>query len=74
MLANQDKNKVGFQVKGDWVKQAKLLKVRFPKLTTADLQYEPGKENELLSKMAARLNKKREDIMDILKKMTAELN
>jgi len=37
-------------------------------LTDADLKFEAGKENELLERIGKRLNKKREELINIIKK------
>ena len=57
-----------FKVTGNWELQSKALKVKFPKLTDSDLKFETGKENELLTRIETKLNKKRLEVIDILKK------
>lgn len=68
MDATQNKNGEVFKIIGDWAAQSKQLKEKFTQLTDADLKYEPGKENELLSRVETRLNKKREEVINIIKK------
>ena len=63
----QNKNDNTFKVTGDWAAQSKQLKVKFSQLTDADLKFETGKENELLSRVETRLNKKREEVINIIK-------
>lgn len=58
---------VDFKITGDWGKQSKQLKEKFNQLTDADLKFETGKENELLGRMETRLDKKREDVISIIK-------
>ena len=53
---------------GDWNEQSKILKEKFNQLTDADLAYETGKENELLTRVESRLNKKRDEVINIIKK------
>ena len=65
----QTKAKIGsFKVVGNWDEQSKKLKEEFSELTDADLTFENGKETELLTRIEARLNKKRDAVIKILKK------
>lgn len=57
-----------FKVTGDWDAQAKQLKEKFSQLTDADLKFEHGKEEELLTRVETRLNKNREEVINIIKK------
>lgn len=61
------KDREHFKITGDWNKQSKGLKVRFPILTDSDLKFETGKENELLARIKSRLGKKHLEVMIILK-------
>ena len=68
-MSNQDNNiPVGFKITGNWNDQAITLKEKFNQLTDADLKYEPGKEHELLTRMETRLNKKRDEVVNIVNK------
>ena len=65
----QMRGKIGsFNVVGNWDEQSKKLKEEFSELTDADLKFENGKEFELLTRIEARLNKKRDAVIKILKK------
>lgn len=57
-----------FKITGNWNNQSKELKNKFSQLTDADLKFETGKEEDLLKRMETRLNKKREDVINIIKK------
>ena len=57
-----------FAIRGDWNAQSKLLKEEFTQLTDADLEFESGKEHELLGRMATRLNMKHSEVIGIIKK------
>lgn len=57
-----------FKVTGNRQLQSKALKVKFSKLTDSDLKFETGKENELLTRVESRLDKKRLEVIDILKR------
>ncbi|AEA45050.1 hypothetical protein [Fluviicola taffensis] len=62
-------NKTGsFKISGDWAKQSTQLKEKFTQLTDSDLKFEPGKENELLTRVETRLNKKRDEVINIINK------
>ncbi len=65
-----EKNKVNenFKITGNWQPQSKLLQEKYSQLTAADLEFEPGKEEELIKRVETRLNKKREEVINILKK------
>jgi len=55
-------------ITGDWDIQSIVLKETFPQLTDDDLLFESGKEAELLARVESRLNKPREEIIDIIYK------
>jgi uncharacterized protein YjbJ (UPF0337 family) len=57
-----------FKITGNWAEQAKTLKTKFPKLTDADLKFEAGKEDQLVSKLATALSKKKDEVINLLKK------
>ncbi len=57
-----------FKVTGNWEHQPKAPKVKFPKLTDSDLKVETDKEIELLTRIESKLDKKRLEVFDILKK------
>jgi hypothetical protein len=61
-----------FKITGDWAVQSKHLKQQFSQLTDADLTFEVGKENDLLKKIETRLNKKRDEVINIIKKTQTE--
>jgi hypothetical protein len=56
-----------FKVVGNWDVQSEKLKKKFSQLTDADLTFEPGNEGDLLARLGTRLNKKRDEIIDIIK-------
>lgn len=55
------------KLSGDWNAQSKELKTRYPQLTDADLNFEPGKENELISRVQSRLKKNHTEVVRILR-------
>lgn len=57
-----------FKMTGNWDDQTVVLKEKFPQLTDADLKFETGKESDLLKRIETRLNKKREEVINIIKK------
>lgn len=62
-----DKNGA-FKIGDNWASQSKALKGQFSQLTDADLKFEKGKENELLNRVETRLNKNREEVINIINK------
>jgi uncharacterized protein YjbJ (UPF0337 family) len=68
MDTTQKKNGETFKITGNWNSQSKQLKEKFPQLTDSDLKFETGKEEELLSRLQTKLNKKREEVIDIINK------
>lgn len=73
MDTTQNKTPEDFKITGNWDIQSKKLKEKFSQLTDADLKFETGKENELLTRVETRLNKKREEVINIIKKGQAEI-
>ncbi len=69
---NQNKSTEDFKITGNWDAQSKQLKEKFVQLTDSDLKFETGKENELVGRLETRLNKKREEVINILKKNQVE--
>lgn len=68
-MENSNKSANGdFKVSGNWEQQSNLLKEKFPQLTVSDLKFEEGKENELLTRVQQRLNKGRDEVINILRK------
>jgi hypothetical protein len=55
-----------FKVTGNWELRSKALKVKFPNLTDSDLKFEIGRESALLSRIRIRLNKKRQEVINML--------
>lgn len=56
-----------FRITGDWLYQSRQLKSQFSVLTAEDLHFERGKEEELIKRIGARLQKTREDVILIIK-------
>ena len=68
MEAKTNKEPLIFKIIGDWKRQADKLKEKFPQLTDADLKFETGRESDLLKRIETRLHKKREEVINIIKK------
>ena len=65
----QTTSKVGaYKIVGNWDEQSKTLKEKFPQLTDEDLKFEIGKDIELFARLENRLNKKRGEVISLLKK------
>ncbi len=54
---------------GNWDWQPQMFKEQFEQLTLADVTIEFGKENEMLNRIAIRLNKSRFQVIRILKSL-----
>lgn len=66
----QNENSGLFHGTKDWDWQSKLLlKEQFGQLTLADVQFENGQEDQLLSRIGARLLKTQQEVISILKKL-----
>jgi uncharacterized protein YjbJ (UPF0337 family) len=72
MNTPNNKNEQPFKINGNWDDQSKQLKTQFPQLTDADLEFETGKEDELLTKVETRLNKDRKEVIGIIRKNQEE--
>jgi hypothetical protein len=57
-----------FKVVGNWSTQSVALKEKFAQLTDADLKLEVGKEEDMLTRVCARLHKNRDEVVNIIKK------
>jgi hypothetical protein len=68
MENNKNGAKEDFKIIGNWDKQSNALKEKFPQLTLADLKFEQGKESEMLTRVQERLNKGREEVINIIRK------
>ena len=68
MEAKASREPLIFKIIGDWKRQADKLKEKFPQLTDSDLKFESGRESDLLKRIESRLHKKREEVMNIIKK------
>ena len=68
MDAHQNKTTTeAFKVTGNWSMLSKKLKSKFAQLTEADLKFETGKEDDLVARLASRLNKKKDEVIQLLK-------
>ena len=73
-MSDTTQNREGgtFKVTGDWASQSKQLKEKFAQLTDSDLKFEAGKEHELLGRLETKLNKKRDEVINIIKKASQQ--
>jgi hypothetical protein len=58
----------GIVITSDWTAHSRGLREHYPLLSDNDLHYEPGKEAEMLCRIETRLNKTREEVIQILQK------
>jgi hypothetical protein len=66
MKAAQFLNHDNFQFPVSWEVLSNRLIVKFPHLANANLSFEQGREEELFARLETLLNRRREDIMNIL--------
>lgn len=52
--------------KGKWSEQKGKLKAKFSTLTDADVHYEEGKKDEMLTKIQTKLGKTKEELANII--------
>jgi uncharacterized protein YjbJ (UPF0337 family) len=57
----------GLDARGNWNEIKGNLKQRFSNLTDDDLKYVEGKENELIGRLQQKLNKTKNQVIDLLK-------
>jgi hypothetical protein len=57
-----------FKMSGNWNEQAKELQRQFSQLSDSDLEFQEGKEEELLKRMSVKLNKSRAEVIDLIAK------
>ena len=53
-------------VKGSWNEQKSKLKAKFSILTDADLRYEDGKKDEMLTRIQTKLGKTKEELQKVM--------
>ena len=63
MEPTQKKSTEAFKISRNWSAQSKQLKEKYPQLTDADLKFEVGKEEELLTRLQTRLHKNRQEVI-----------
>lgn len=68
MEAKKESQTNDFKITGNWAAQSEKLKQKFSQLTDADLKFETGKEGDMLSRVEKKLNKKREEVENIIRK------
>ena len=66
MEPTQKRTTETFKISGNWSAQSKQLKEKYPQLTDSDLKFEPGKEEELLTRLQSRLHKNRQEVIAVI--------
>jgi hypothetical protein len=61
-------NKMKNQIPGNWSEHARNLREAYPGLTEEDVKYEPGKEDDLFSRLEKKLKKSKEEIQQLFTK------
>ena len=65
-MESPDKKNQEFNVSENWNEQSKILMKNFSQLTNEDVKFEKGKENDLLKRIQTKLNKQREEVIQII--------
>jgi hypothetical protein len=55
------------KILGDWDSKSKLLRRRFPQLMPSDLKLDKNDEDDLLDRIAQRLQKTKAEVLEIIK-------
>jgi hypothetical protein len=71
MDTSKNNKSEGFKITGNWERQSKQLKKKFCQLTNADMKLTPGKDEELLTRIETRLNKSRQEVINLIKNCQA---
>ena len=72
MVITYFKEMQDFEITGDWTKQTKRLKEKYPQLTDEDLFWEPDGEAELLLRIQMKLKTSIKDAIKIIKSVMPE--
>ena len=67
-MKNTTDLKSKLQIDFDWSNQSKKLMEKYPQLTSKDVSFETGKEEDLINRLETKLNKKRDEVINIIKK------
>lgn len=62
------------KITGNWENSAKQLREKHSNLSVEDLKFEPGKENELLSRIGSRLGKNKTEIVSMINNIQSTKN
>jgi len=60
----------GFRLSASWDSVRDKIKEVIPELTDADLDYTPGKEDDLLSRLAAKLHRTKAEIKGFIESIS----
>lgn len=63
---DENQNTTSFKINGDWDRQSSALRTKYPRLSSDDVKFEPGKETELFKKIETRIGKDRNQLLIIL--------
>lgn len=65
------KNPSGFKLDAPWEKVKERMKENDINLTDADLEYEPGKEEDLLQRLEKLMNKPRQQVIAYIESISS---
>jgi hypothetical protein len=64
------KNSIRFKLQAPWEEVAEKIKETNIHITDEDLEYVPGKENELLDRLEKKMSLDRENIIDLIESIS----
>ncbi|MCS7003740.1 MAG: general stress protein CsbD [Cytophagales bacterium] len=59
-------------IKGNWYTISRHLRNRFSSLSYEDVNFGEGQENQLISRLQAKLGKSQDEILDILNEVSSK--
>lgn len=62
-------NKKSVEITGNWDEQKSKLKQKFIQLTDTDLNFEPGKKEEMLQKVQIKIGKTKDELHQIINQL-----
>ncbi|HTG57701.1 MAG TPA: hypothetical protein VL943_15600 [Niabella sp.] len=68
METTKKQESTAFKMNGNWNEQAKALQGEFSQLSDSDLEFQDGKEEELLKRVETKLNKSRQEVIELITK------
>lgn len=68
METTKTQESTAFKMTGNWNEQSQALKKEFSQLSDSDLEFQDGKEEELLKRVETKLNLSRQEVIELITK------